>query len=256
MTTRAIGDAEIVDLRPALSNARHSDAGRDAPIWGATHVRAALELAWQKLDAIAHRGSGQRYATPTTCAPWRSGCTSASAHRRRCSGGGWRRCPTASSWMGGTSGLRSSQGESRQMSEIDQERRRPWDGYAESAEEREYMEILRDATGALQRALAEKGIGSALIGGTALRLVEGLPRVSRDLDLKVTRATTGSNRVVIESVNARRGWSVREATEDDEARRHHHHERAIRRGMGDSDRSDPRNARRGRQSRGGGRVAV
>lgn len=104
------------------------------------------------------------------------------------------------------------------MTSADGKRRKPWDGYVERAEEREYIEILRGATRALQTALAEKGIASALIGGTALRLVEGLPRVSRDLDLKVMRATTGSHRVVIERVNARRGWSAREATEEDEAR--------------------------------------
>ena len=104
------------------------------------------------------------------------------------------------------------------MTSADGKRRKPWDEYVERAEEREYIEILRGATRALQTALAEKGIASALIGGTALRLVEGLPRVSRDLDLKVMRATTGSHRVVIESVNARRGWSAREATEEDEAR--------------------------------------
>ena len=57
MTARAIGDAEITDLRPALSNAQHPDAGRDEPVWGATHVRAVLELAWQKLDAIVRRGA-------------------------------------------------------------------------------------------------------------------------------------------------------------------------------------------------------
>ena len=65
MTAKAIGDAEITDLRPALGNARHPDAGRDAPVWGATHVRAVLELAWQKLDAIVRRGS-----TTTLCASY------------------------------------------------------------------------------------------------------------------------------------------------------------------------------------------
>ena len=57
MTAKAIGEAEIADLRPVLGNARHPDAGRDAPVWGATHVRAVLEFAWQKLDAIVRRGS-------------------------------------------------------------------------------------------------------------------------------------------------------------------------------------------------------
>ena len=50
---QTMGDAEIVDLRPALKGARHPDAEGEEPIWGATHVRAVLELAWQKLDAIA-----------------------------------------------------------------------------------------------------------------------------------------------------------------------------------------------------------
>ena len=85
------------------------------------------------------------------------------------------------------------------MSESANERGKPWDGYAQSAEDREYMEILRKATKAVQ---AAKGIASALIGGTALQLVEGLPRTSRDLDFKVTRATTGTEEVVIESVNS------------------------------------------------------
>ena len=57
MAARAIGEVEIADLRPALGNAQHPDAGRDEPVWGATHVRAVLELAWQKLDAIVRRGS-------------------------------------------------------------------------------------------------------------------------------------------------------------------------------------------------------
>ena len=60
MAARAMGDAEIADLRPALSHAGHPDAGRDAPVWGATHARAALELAWQKLDAIVSRGARTR----------------------------------------------------------------------------------------------------------------------------------------------------------------------------------------------------
>ena len=106
------------------------------------------------------------------------------------------------------------------MSESANERGKPWDGYAQSTEDREYMEILRKATKAVQAALAAKGIASALIGGTALQLVEGLPRTSRDLDFKVTRATTGIEDAVIESVNSIPGWRARTATEDDESRGH------------------------------------
>ena len=80
------------------------------------------------------------------------------------------------------------------------------------------MEVIRTATIALQRALTSKGVASALIGGTALRLVEGLPRMSDDLDLKVTRATAGSDDVVIETINATEGWTARKANERDEAR--------------------------------------
>ena len=104
------------------------------------------------------------------------------------------------------------------MNGSDEDRGKPWDGYTQETEDREYGEVLRNATRALQAALAAKGIASALIGGTALRLVEGLPRESLDLDLKVTRATTGAEDAVIESVNAMRGWTARKATHDDEGR--------------------------------------
>lgn len=97
---------------------------------------------------------------------------------------------------------------------------KPWDGYTEDAEDREYVEILRTAAKAVQAALAAKGIASALIGGTALRLVEGLPRMSRDLDLKVTRATTGADEALIDAINATPGWRAHVATNEDEARGH------------------------------------
>ena len=47
LTRQVMGDTEIADLRPALANAGHPDATRKNPIWGATHVRAALEVAWE-----------------------------------------------------------------------------------------------------------------------------------------------------------------------------------------------------------------
>ena len=50
-----------------------------------------------------------------------------------------------------------------QMSDDEGKRGKPWDGYVEEAEEREYMEVLRRATIALQKVLAGKGIASALI---------------------------------------------------------------------------------------------
>ena len=104
------------------------------------------------------------------------------------------------------------------MNGSDEDRGKPWDGYTQDTEDREYGEVLRNATRALQAALAAKGTASALIGGTALRLVEGLHRDSLDLDLKVTRATTGAEDAVIETVNAMRGWTARKATHDDEGR--------------------------------------
>lgn len=52
-TAKAIGNAEIVDLRPALCRVRHPAGERGEPIWSATHVRAVLELAWQRLEGIA-----------------------------------------------------------------------------------------------------------------------------------------------------------------------------------------------------------
>lgn len=94
--------------------------------------------------------------------------------------------------------------------------RLPWDGYHERQEDTEFMDVLRNAATALQSALRTKGIASALIGGTALRLADGLPRLSRDLDLKVTRASAGSDQVVIDSVNSAQGWNARPATEADE----------------------------------------
>ena len=51
-TAKAIGKAEIVDLRAALRSVHHPDAERTEPIWSATHVRAVLELVWQKLEPI------------------------------------------------------------------------------------------------------------------------------------------------------------------------------------------------------------
>ena len=67
------------------------------------------------------------------------------------------------------------------------------------------MEVLRTATRALQAALSAKGIANALIGGTAPRLVEELPRLSQDLDLKGTRANAGSDDIVIGAINATDG---------------------------------------------------
>ena len=59
-TAKAIGNAEIADLRPALRKVGHEDGKRSEPIWGATHVRATLELAWQKLEAIVEGRSGTK----------------------------------------------------------------------------------------------------------------------------------------------------------------------------------------------------
>lgn len=59
-TARAIGNAEIADLRPALRKVGHGDGKRSEPVWGATHVRATLELAWQKLEAIVEGRSGTK----------------------------------------------------------------------------------------------------------------------------------------------------------------------------------------------------
>ena len=42
MTARAIGDAEITDLRPALGNAQHPDAGREEPVWALVHGAAMV----------------------------------------------------------------------------------------------------------------------------------------------------------------------------------------------------------------------
>ena len=53
LTKQVMGDSEIADLRPALGKAGHPDAKRNNPIWGATHVRAALEVAWETHIAIA-----------------------------------------------------------------------------------------------------------------------------------------------------------------------------------------------------------
>ena len=56
ITAKAMGNTEIVDLRPALIDAGHRAGGRDEPVWGATHVRATLELAWETLHHIVHGG--------------------------------------------------------------------------------------------------------------------------------------------------------------------------------------------------------
>ena len=60
VTRRAIGDAEIADLRPALAEAKHPDAASHHAVWGATHVRAALEIAWETHKAIARGGESRR----------------------------------------------------------------------------------------------------------------------------------------------------------------------------------------------------
>ena len=60
VTRRAIGEAEIADLRPALAEAKHLDAASNHAVWGATHVRAALEIAWETHKAIARGGDGRR----------------------------------------------------------------------------------------------------------------------------------------------------------------------------------------------------
>ena len=86
--------------------------------------------------------------------------------------------------------------------------RLPWEGYSETEEESEYVEVLRNAAATLQRRLNDKGIDSALVGGTALRLADELPRLSQDLDLKVSRATAGADQIVIASIDSTRGWTA------------------------------------------------
>ena len=56
ITATAMGTAEIADLRPALREAGHRAGMQDEPVWGATHVRATLELAWETLNSIVHGG--------------------------------------------------------------------------------------------------------------------------------------------------------------------------------------------------------
>lgn len=100
------------------------------------------------------------------------------------------------------------------MDDTSRQATKPWDVHQESPSEREYIEVMRLAARVLRIALIAKGVASALIGGRALRRVEGLPRPSRGLDLKVTRATAGAEAAVIAAVNAMDGGTAREA--DDE----------------------------------------
>ena len=120
----------------------------------------------------------------------------------------------------GTPGLKHSPDEDSEMGRTKERKTQPWDGYEESDEEREFVDVLRKMTNAIQAGLKKKQIRSALIGGTALRLADGLPRASKDLDLKVTRATSGTDEIAIDAVNKTANWSARQATEEDEERGH------------------------------------
>lgn len=71
--TRGFAREEIVDLRPALKSASHPGATRNEPIWGATHVRAVLELAWaEALDITAQPGMLQSTFDARTMRTWLS----------------------------------------------------------------------------------------------------------------------------------------------------------------------------------------
>ena len=87
-----------------------------------------------------------------------------------------------------------------------------WRAKAETNEDRADKEMLRLVTTQMQEWLSRKGVESALIGATALRLVDRLPRSSKDIDLKVSRHVERGDELAVEAVNRVPGWNARRAT--------------------------------------------
>ena len=87
-----------------------------------------------------------------------------------------------------------------------------WRARAETAHDEAHKEMLRLVVTQMQQQLGTEKVESALIGGTALRLVHGLPRPSKDIDMKVARHIPGGEQLAVDAVNSIPGWSARRAT--------------------------------------------
>ena len=48
-----LGGWGVADIRPRLKLARHPAAHRNVPVWGASHVRATLEWAWDMVGEVS-----------------------------------------------------------------------------------------------------------------------------------------------------------------------------------------------------------
>ena len=87
-----------------------------------------------------------------------------------------------------------------------------WRTKDETVQEKAHKEMLRLVVTRLQQRLSAQNVESALIGGTALRLVDKLPRPSKDIDLKVSRHVPRGEALAVETVNTLPGWNARRAT--------------------------------------------
>ena len=89
---------------------------------------------------------------------------------------------------------------------------KPWLGSKETEIEKAHRELLRALVIEMQNILLRRGVKTALIGGTALRLAYQLARRSKDIDLKVSRFVGGGEDLAVEATKSIEGWKARRGT--------------------------------------------